>query len=73
MLPDLFGLLLRFRLHPIAIIAGIEKAFLNIGLRVRHRDITGFLWLKDPHNPSNIQIYCFIEYHLVLFQVLFLL
>ena len=28
-LPDLFGLLLRFRLHPIAIIADIEKAFLN--------------------------------------------
>ena len=62
MLPDLFGLLLRFRLHPIAIIADIAKAFLNIGLQVQDRDVTRFLWLKDPHNPNldgNIQIYRF--------------
>ena len=61
-LPDLFGLLLGFRLHPIAIIADIEKAFLNIGLQVQDRDVTRFLWLKDPHNPNldgNIQIYRF--------------
>ena len=34
-LPDLFWLLLRFRLHPITMIADIKKAFLNIGLQVQ--------------------------------------
>ena len=62
MLPDLCGLLLRFRCHPIAIIADVEKAFLNIGLQIQDRDVTRFLWLKDPKNPNpdgNLQIYRF--------------
>ena len=40
MLPDLCGLLLRFRLHPIAVKADVEKAFLNIGLHDQDRDVT---------------------------------
>ena len=50
MLPDLCGLLIRFRLHPIAVIANVEKAFLNTGLHDRDRDVTRFLWLKNPKN-----------------------
>ena len=63
MLHDLCGLLLRFRLHPIAMIADIEKAFLQIGLKEDQRNVTRFLWLKSLENPStekeNIQEFRF--------------
>ena len=51
--------LLRLRLCLIAMIADIEKAFLQIGLREDQRNVTRFLWLKSIENPSaekeNIQ------------------
>ena len=62
MLPDLFGLLIRFQLSPIGIVADVEKAFLNVGLQVPDRDATRFLWLKNPKNPNingNLQSYRF--------------
>ena len=40
MLPNLYGLLLRFRMFPIGIIADIEKAFLKVGLQVCDQDVT---------------------------------
>ena len=61
-LEDLAGLLLRFRSHPIAIVADIEKAFHQVSLCPRDRDVTRFLWLKDPRQPvsrQNIQVYRF--------------
>ena len=60
MLPDLCGLLLRFRLHPIAVIADVEKAFLNIGLHDQDRDVTRLLWLKNPKNAlteQNLEVF----------------
>ena len=62
MLPDLSGLLLRFRLPQIAVVGDIEKAFLSIGLQKVDRDVTRFLWLKDPTNTNlenNVQVYRF--------------
>ena len=62
MLPDLSGLLLRFRLQLIAVVGDIEKAFLSIGLQAVDRDVTRFLWLKDPTNTNlenNTQVYRF--------------
>jgi hypothetical protein len=47
MVHDLCGILLRFRKHPIAIVAAIERAFLQIELQRDQRDVTRFLWLKD--------------------------
>ena len=63
LLQDLCGTLMRFRMHPIALISDIEKAFLQIGLQLDQRDVTRFLWLKDTQDLSaseyNIQEYRF--------------
>ncbi|XP_060570619.1 uncharacterized protein LOC132728915 [Ruditapes philippinarum] len=63
MVHDLCGILLRFRKHPIAIVADIERAFLQIELQRDQRDVTRFLWLKDIDNPMtnacNIQEFRF--------------
>ena len=61
-LPSLYGLLIRFRLSPIGVVGDIEKAFLNVGLQVRDRDATRFLWLQDSTRTdieNNLQIYRF--------------
>ena len=62
LLPDLCGILIRFRLNPIALTSDIEKAFLQIGLHTSDRDVTRFLWLRDPTKPltdDNIVVYRF--------------
>ena len=46
-LPDLCGLLIRFRMYPVIVLADIEKAFLQVGIQEAERDVTRFLWLKD--------------------------
>ena len=56
------GLLLRFRLEKIALLADLEKAFLQVGLQPSERDVTRFLWLKDISKldlNGNLQIYRF--------------
>ena len=61
-LENLCGMILRFRLRKVAIIADIEKAFLQVGLQDTERDVTRFLWLKDPKKltlDGNIQVYRF--------------
>ncbi|CAF1104794.1 unnamed protein product [Didymodactylos carnosus] len=62
MLEDVCQLLIRFRLNEIAMVADIEKAFLQVGLQDADRDVTRFLWLKDPTiltSDNNLQIYRF--------------
>ncbi|MCP3668269.1 MAG: hypothetical protein GY696_38240, partial [Gammaproteobacteria bacterium] len=64
LVPDLVGLLLRFRLHRFGIISDIAKAFLQLALHHDQRDCTRFFWVKDinahpPEAPSNIQVYRF--------------
>ena len=50
MLHDLCGILLRFRLHTVALVAYIEKAFIQIGLQHDQKDVTRFFWIKDSKN-----------------------
>ena len=62
LVPDLCGVLLRFRLPRIAISSDIEKAFLQLSLHDEDRDVTRFLWLRDvslPATPENIQTFRF--------------
>ena len=59
LIEHLCGLLIRFHLHETALIGDIEKAFLQIGLNIPDRDVTRFIWLKNPSDPeldNNIQI-----------------
>lgn len=53
MLEDLTGLLIKFREHPIGIVADVEKAFLQLGLQNLDRDVTRFLWLKDINGEAR--------------------
>ncbi|XP_077548213.1 uncharacterized protein LOC144161022 [Haemaphysalis longicornis] len=46
LIPDVARLLLRFRRYKVAMIADIEKAFLQIGLRESDRDALRFLWFR---------------------------
>ena len=52
-IPKLFNILIKFRSHPIAITADIEKAFLMVGISSLDRDFLRFLWLEDPLNPQS--------------------
>ena len=42
-MPLLFDILLRFRAHPVVLTAGIEKAFLQVGIHEPDRDNLRFL------------------------------
>jgi len=53
--PLLFDILLSFRVHKVALIADIEKAFLNISINPTQRDLLRFLWIKDS-NAENLDI-----------------
>ncbi|GBL61832.1 hypothetical protein AVEN_19745-1, partial [Araneus ventricosus] len=65
--PDIFYLLLRFRLHPIAFTADIKQAFLQIEVNEKDRDVSRFLFTDDPTDVSKSpQIYRFTR---VLFGV----
>ena len=44
---ELFSILLRFRTKNLALVADIEKAFLNIFVDETERDFLRFLWVKD--------------------------
>ncbi|XP_046856074.1 uncharacterized protein LOC124449168 [Xenia sp. Carnegie-2017] len=58
--PLLFDILLRFREQRIALIADIEKAFLNIEVHERDRDSLRFLWVDDVlRNNLNLVVYRF--------------
>ena len=66
-LPDMCDILLRFRMYFIAILADIEKAFLQIGVQENERDVTQFLWFTDPRE-GNLDS---VVYLLALFVVPF--
>ena len=59
---DLFSTLITFRLHNIAVVADIEKAFLNIGIQEDDRDVLRFLWKENPFDTTwKLKILRFIR------------
>ena len=69
----LYDTLIKFRENNIAIIADIEKAFLQISLHPEHRDFVRFIWFDDPFNIDyeNFDNNLLVEYRFtrVLFGV----
>ena len=63
LLPDLFGVLFRFRTQWIATFSDIAIAFLQVGIHEADRDVTRFLWFKNLSNlivtESNFDTYRF--------------
>ena len=51
-MPLIFDVLLRFRLRKIALIADLEKAFLNVEIKPDERHLLRFLWVDDPFSNS---------------------
>ena len=54
----IFDILIRFRVHKVAMIADVEKAFLNVAISSEHRDYLRFFWIDDIHeaNPNIITL-----------------
>ena len=56
LLPELFVILLSFRLNLVAIIGDIHQAFLQLHLDVKDRDLTRFFWyrvMRDEEGNCN--------------------
>ena len=52
MLPFLYGILLRFRISKVGLIADIKQAFLNLGIADEHRDFLRFLRFSEDGNQT---------------------
>ena len=54
--PKLFDVIVRWRVHLVAFICDIQKAFLQINVAEKDRDVLRFLWFDDPfaENPKLI-------------------
>ena len=58
--PLLFDIMLRFREHRVAMVADIEKAFLNVEVDPKDRDCLRFFWLSDVNaKEPHIEVYRF--------------
>ena len=54
LLPNIFDILVRFRLEKIGIVADIKKAFLQIAIDEDQRDFLGMIWYENvfAQNPT---------------------
>ena len=58
--PLLYTILIRFRENKVALVADIEKAFLNVEVNKKDRDCLRFLWVNDILNDDrNVIVYRF--------------
>jgi hypothetical protein len=64
LLPELFAILLRFRLGPRAIVGDIRQAFLQLQLEDKDRDLTRFFWYRvirdnEGHYKTLNEVICY--------------
>lgn len=53
----IFDILVRFRLHQVALVADIEKAFLMVSVDKKDMDVLRFLWVDNVHaDLPNLQV-----------------
>ena len=57
LIPSLFDVLLRFRVHNIVIVVDLEKAFLQISLHPEDHDVVRFLWFKKIKDINFTSFY----------------
>ena len=70
LLPEIIGVLLRWRCYKIVVISDVEKAFHQIELERWDRDVVRFLWVHDLAKPalgSNIRImrFCRVPFGII--------
>jgi len=70
LLPTVLDILFHFRCHAVAVIADIRKAFHQISLHPDDRDVTRFLWLKDPSKPLTRENLIYFRYRVVPFGII---
>ena len=51
--PSILDLLVRFRLHKIALVGDVEKAFLMVSVAPVDRDVLRFLWVEDTKEQHS--------------------
>ena len=56
---NLAAVLMRFRMYPVALVADISKAFLQLSLNIDDRDLTRFLWRENGEPDGLLKIYRF--------------
>ena len=55
-LPLIFGILIRFRIGKIGIVADVKQASLQIEISEEHHNFLRFLWFKDAFSANPDQI-----------------
>ncbi|KAK6733727.1 hypothetical protein RB195_017468 [Necator americanus] len=63
-LPELYAMLLRFRIPKYVITSDVEKAFLQVHLHELDRDATRFFWVTFGLNVSPFLLGATVHYHL---------
>ena len=69
-MPDLAGLLIRFRIPRIAMWSDIEKAFHSLELDLEDREVVKLIWLKDINKPVNEQNIQYLRFARVPFGII---
>ena len=55
--------MMRFRLHKVALMGDLEKAFLNIEINPEERDLLRFLWIDDINSSALYALHSFWMWH----------